>query len=118
MTAQAMQELVDLCSFEAYTFDVLTYGKAIYVRGRYLEADIVTGKMEQQHTRKWLLSPYATRSEIVQTVFKCVVTSLEHRAREGFQYKGRRIFGPHYDVDALWALCSKRANLDYREDLT
>jgi hypothetical protein len=53
------------------------------------------------------------RSEIVSTAFKCVLTSAEHRCREHFSYKGERIYGPHYDVDALVEVCRQK-QLDYR----
>nr|WP_315206420.1 hypothetical protein [uncultured Albidiferax sp.] len=47
-----------------------------------------------------------TPSEVVQTALKCVLTSLEHEARENFKYKGAPIFGPHFDVDDLAVLCA------------
>ena len=69
--------------------------------------DIVSGEPAQQHTRKWLLSEHMTRSEIVATCLKCVLTSEEHEAREDFLYKGQRIFGPHLDVEALLDLSQR-----------
>ena len=50
------------------------------------------------------MSHEATRSEVVQTALKCVLTSVEHEARESFTYRGRAIFGPHLDVDVLHSL--------------
>jgi hypothetical protein len=81
------------------------------MQGHYIDKDIYTGKMEAQFTRKWLLSPAMTDSEIVQTAFKLCMTSFEHRCREGFRFMGARIFGPHFDVDDLVKLCK-----DGRED--
>jgi hypothetical protein len=106
MNLTAMRELVDLCTFEGYAFNVSVGHGGIYLQATYVEADIVTGAPETQHTRKWLLSPMMTRSEIVQTCFKAVATSMEHRAREGFKYRGKRVFGPHFDVEALWQICA------------
>ena len=57
--------------------------------------------------RKWFLSPFMTRSEIVQTALKAVLTAVEHEAREHFLYKGRPIFGPHISVEKLWEVCEK-----------
>ena len=51
--------------------------------------------------RKWYVSAHATRSEIVQTCLKAVLTACEHEARESFRYRGEAIFGPHHDVEAL-----------------
>lgn len=63
------------------------------------------GEKEYQHGRKWMLSPHMTKSEIVQTAFKAVMMAEEHETREKFTYKGRTIFGPHFSVDKLAALC-------------
>lgn len=53
--------------------------------------------------RKWLISPHMTKSELVLTAWKAILTAIEHEAREQFTYRGRTIFGPHMDVDMLWA---------------
>ena len=96
--------------FGDYTFEVRQGHGGVFLRAAYMEPDVYTGKVERQETRKWLLSPHMTKSEIVQTAFKCCWTSFEHRCREGFLYKGRRVFGPHFDVDDLWNLCKDREN--------
>jgi len=103
-----MSALVQQCAFDGYTFTVSEGHGGIYLQGVYLDADIVTKRPEAQYTRKWLLSPSMTRSEIVQTCFKLVMTSMEHRAREGFTYRGKRVFGPHFDVEALWQICADK----------
>jgi len=72
-----------------------------------------------QTGRKWMLSPYMTKSEIVQTAFKAALTAEEHETREQFRYKGEAIFGPHFDVDALrgLALMNKTDTRPEREPL-
>jgi hypothetical protein len=96
--------------YEAYVFKAGEVGGVVLLQASYLDRDIYTGKVEVQHTRKWLLSPSMTDSEIVLTAFKLAITSAEHRTREAFRYKGARIFGPHFDVEDLVRLC-----LDGRE---
>lgn len=91
--------------FEDYCFEVREGHGGVFLQASYSEADTYGGHQEIQKTRKWLLSPGMTDSEIVQTAFKCVLTSMEHRAREHFTYKGARVFAPHYDVEDLVALC-------------
>ena len=86
----------------------------IYLQATFDEPDIVTGVVEQQFTRKWKLSPHMTKSEVIQTAFKCALTSAEHRCREHFRYKGSAVYSPHYDVDELEKLCKAKA-FDYRE---
>lgn len=96
-----------LCSVECedYNFEVHEGHGGLFIRAFYFEADIYTGVLEKQYTRKWLITPEATESEVAQTAFKCVLTSHEHRVREHFKYKGERVFGPHFDVNDLVTIC-------------
>jgi len=100
--------------FYDYEFHIHEDSDFGYLQATYIEPDIVTGKPERQHTRKWKLSGHMTKSEFVQTAFKCCITSMEHRTREHFRYRNAAVFGPHYDVDTLVELCKARA-FDYRE---
>ncbi|HMP50425.1 MAG TPA: nucleoside 2-deoxyribosyltransferase domain-containing protein [Candidatus Melainabacteria bacterium] len=61
-----------------------------------------------QHGRKWFIARELKKSEVIQTIFKAVMTWQEHEAREHFKYQGHRIFGPHFKVDELVALCQER----------
>lgn len=70
-------------------------GDRAYLQARFRADD------QEWGGRKWLLSPHMTKSEVVQTALKAVLTAVEHEAREHFLYRGRAVFGPHYDVDAL-----------------
>lgn len=109
------KEIVTACAFDGYTFIVRETHGGIILQAAYYELDINTPESKvpvRQVTRKWLLSPFMTKSEVVQTAFKCVLTSMEHRTREGFLYRGKRIFGPHFNVDGLHSICDK---LDARE---
>ena len=91
--------------FPYYVFYTKESHGGVYLYGQYSDADIHTGDIEVQTTRKWLISPMMTESEIVFTVFKCALTSFEHRAREAFTYKSARICSPHFDVNDLVRLC-------------
>ena len=113
MNANEARTILNDVHVPDFAFHVVHQDNDYYLQGRYMEADIVTSDQADQHTRKWRLSVHMTKSEVVQTAFKCYLTSMEHRARESFRYKGKLIFGPHYDVDALVGLC-RDENLDYR----
>jgi hypothetical protein len=113
MTIDEIRELIKQVSFRNYIFEVLTKNGAMYLRAKYLEADVITGKEEWQFTRKWQLSEHMVKSEVVSTAFKCALTSAEHTTREHFLYKGERVYGPHFDVDALVEIAKAR-RLDYR----
>lgn len=78
-----------------------------FLQVRFTAADTrYGGAPEHQTGRKWFLSPHMTKSEVVQTALKAVLTAVEHEARENFKYRGAAIFGPHINVEALW-LASK-----------
>lgn len=108
MTLDQIRDVIAQCAFEDFDFRVIAMGDHFILQATWSEIDIVTDRYSTQHSRKWLLSPHMTRSEIVQTAFKLAVTAVEHRARETFKYRGRRIFGPHFDVDALCEICADR----------
>jgi hypothetical protein len=87
----------------------------VALRVRFVEGQ-VHDEREWQTGRKWYLSPYMTKSEVVLTALKAVLTAEEHEARERFRYKGRRIAGPHLDVDALADMAGSLNNLDLRSE--
>jgi len=102
-------DTVSRCGYPGYEFTVLVDGRGeVYLQAWYLEADTLGGDVEKQYTRRWFLSPHMNNSEIVQTAFKCILTSMEHRTREWFTYKARAIFQPHYNVEKLWEICEER----------
>lgn len=63
--------------------------------------DAITGEQGVGRGGKAYLSPEATRSELVQTVFGLLKAFEEHECREFFRYDGQQVFGPHFDVLAL-----------------
>lgn len=69
--------------------------------------DIVTGQMGTGYGGKAYLSRFATDSELVQTVFGLYKAFVEHEARETFTWRGRRVFGPHMDVNAVWEVARR-----------
>ena len=86
--------------------------KQFTVRARWyvrvvFESQDTQGGVNEQHGRWWVLSPHMTKSEFVQTLFKAVMTAVEHEVREWFHYKGQPVLRPHFDVDALHILSSE-----------
>jgi hypothetical protein len=111
-----MLDVLDEIRFMDYSFCIKLHFGAYYLQANFVEPDIVTGINEVQYTGRWQLSEHMTKSEFVQTVFKCCMTSMEHRTREHFRYKRSAVYSPHYDVDALVDLCKAR-QFDYREPM-
>jgi hypothetical protein len=101
MTRGDLEAIVDVVEYKAHAYRVGAMGDGYFVQLTYLDEDVETGKREVQHGRKWYVSRFSTRSEVVQTMLKAALTSAEHRVREHFRYRNARIFAPHFDVDAL-----------------
>lgn len=77
---------------------------SLYIQGEYHERDAegpVDGAPLLQKTRKWLVSPHSTDTEIVETVFAMLQRSADHRIREFFTYKGYPVKNRHISVDSL-----------------
>lgn len=71
----------------------------------FQDKDVITGNMQPQHCRKWWISRYMTESEIVRTVLVAVKMAEEHELLEKFTYNGKRVFDPHFSVNALSEMC-------------
>ena len=69
--------------------------------------DAITGAMGMGYGGKAYLSPHMTDSELVQVVFGLYRAYWEHEARETFQWRGRRVFGPHISTEALWEVARR-----------
>lgn len=110
-TAAEIRQIVSECVFDdgaPYYFHVRSDRNGdLFLQAHYIDTCVINGTPERQWTRKWKLSPYMTQSEIVQTVFLLCKTSMEHRLRERFKWRDRRVFGPHFDVQALWEICDR-----------
>lgn len=73
----------------------------------YREDAIEPGVWDWGYGGKATLSPHATDSELVQTVFGLYKGYCEHEARETFQWRDRRVFGPHMKIEALHSVARK-----------
>lgn len=94
--------------YKDWDFAVKMDGDRAYLQVGFweLDHDNPAGPPAYQKGRKWMLSPHMTKSEVVQTAFKAVMTAEEHETREKFVYKNKTIFGPHFDVDQLARICA------------
>lgn len=105
----ALLAILEDVTYPGYRFKTGVMSDGYFIQVEYDEPCVDTGQMKEQRGRKWYVSSHATRGEVVQTVLKAVLTSAEHRVREHFTYRGRRVFGPHFDLDQLVALCDANA---------
>lgn len=115
MNRAEIDAIVRLTSFMDRSFRVMDKDDGWLVQVVYHEADVDTGKMAEQHARKWYVSSHATETEVVETLFAAVCRSMMHVVGEHFTYNGRRVYSPHFDIDARIDVCDD-GRFDRREE--
>lgn len=113
---ESLKRLMELVEFPNREYIVTESAERYYLQLKYFAVDAVTGEERENFTRKWNLSGHMTDSEVMNTAFKATLTSMEHETREFFKYRGRAIYGPHFDIDKLWELCGSADALEVREE--
>lgn len=68
-----------------------------------------------QKGRKWYVSPWATETEIVNTVFMAVSRFVQHELEERFTYQGHRTHSPHMSIQDRIRI-AERGKWDHREE--
>ena len=63
--------------------------------------DTKTGNPASWTGRKWMLSRFMCRTEIVRTAYKAYMAAIKHEAQEIFKYKNAAIYSPHFNVEVL-----------------
>ncbi len=90
-----------------YARDAEVPNGRFYFQIRCWRKDVITGVFGYGFGGKAYLSEHATDSELVQTIFNLYKGYWEHEARESFQWRGRRVFGPHIATEALWEVARR-----------
>ena len=78
--------------------------------------DMIEGKKVPWRGAKMPLSWHMCRQEVVGTIFHAIERAEQHEMKEWFRYRGRAIYNPHVDPDALVGLTSKLKNFNFREN--
>lgn len=108
MNKTDFEKLVGRCKFPGYEFNVVEENGVCHVQVTYLEPDVMTGVTETQRGRMWRLEKNSEPIQVVQTAFKALLTSLEHRARENFTVDDFAVLEPHHDLDVLLEIAARR----------
>lgn len=103
---EEIEKILSLIEYKDWEFRLLDKGDGYNFQFRFYTPDNNNpqGKKELQSCRKWYLSPYSTKSEVVRTVFKAVQAAEEHELCERFRYKGIQPFNPHLDIEDITTL--------------
>jgi hypothetical protein len=105
MTYEQIRKIVSQISYGDWNFIVGEDETRFFLQVLFDRPCVKAGVVQRQTCRKWRLTIHMTKSEIVQTALKAVLSAEEHEARERFQYRNESIFAPHFDVDALHDFC-------------
>lgn len=78
-----------------------TVDHVYFVQAKLWRKDTDTGEFGWGQGAKYFLSPYMSTSEITRVCLKACLAYAEHEVREAFQYRGKRIYGPHLSASGL-----------------
>jgi hypothetical protein len=115
MSDEAFQLIIGECTHPDFSFIFNGNVSVPYLQVEFKAPCSKTGKVESWKGRKWQLSRYMTKGEIVQTCFKAILTAVEHEVRENFRVKGAMVFNPHLDIDRLVGLASDPRSIVERQ---
>ena len=116
MTLNEIREIVGKCKFDNWDIQVREDGTRPYLQIHVMGTDNMTGLPLEWTGRKWMLSPFMCRNEIVNTAFKAVLCAMEHEVKEKFTYRGVAIFNPHLDPDRLVDFARDPVNIQERKN--
>lgn len=107
-----VKTIIDRISFMDRQFRITERNKGYMLQIEYYEVDVDDSSNTEpvlQRARKWYISPYSTETEIVETAFKACRTSMDHVLKEHFLYLGRRVYSPHFSIQARLRMCDEKA---------
>ena len=116
LTKATLEDIVARVSFMDRRFRVLEKGDGFLLQLEYEEACVETGELRTQRARKWYVSPHATETEVVETLFAACQRSMLHVTAEHFTYQGRRVFSPHFRIEDRLELAGPFGGFDKRPD--
>ena len=109
-TKSSLETLTKQIKYKNYEFRIISKPSSTFLLQPQFHASCnfkIGEKSTLRSGRKWYISPHATKSEVIRTAFKAVLTCEEHETREQFKYNGHAVFSPHIDVDELLKSCEK-----------
>lgn len=105
-------------SYKNWEFLIKEKNGVPYLQIQFLGKDNFSGQEERQYCRKWQLSEWMTRTELVRTAFLAVIQAERHEIEEAFRYKGEAIFNSHISADKLAELAIHAENYEHRPEPT
>jgi hypothetical protein len=87
---------------ENFSINLSTDEDGAFFQIAYYRRDIISGEMGYGYGGRIHPRQTSSDSQIIQTIFGLYKSFWEHESRETFQWRGRRVFGPHISTEALW----------------
>lgn len=107
MNQDEIRSILDDIKFNDWKFFLGMEEDRMYLQIKVDGKDNLTGEPVKWSGRKWFISPYMVKSEIVGTAWMAVQTCMMHEMRESFTYKGKMTYNPHINVDHLVEIMSR-----------
>ncbi len=98
---ERIQSIVNQCNIPDKTFVLSEINGVLFLSLKYVEADVLDGKLVEWETRKWYLEDDATETDIVRTCFLAAQQSAMHQLGEHFTFNNFRVFSPHKALNEL-----------------
>lgn len=99
-----LRGIIEAVIYPGYEVCLGVISDEFFIQVEYKEPDVLSGIEEQQQGRKWVFEAGQTAGQVIQTIFKALLTSLEHRAREHFLYNGKAVLQPHMNINEVWRM--------------
>jgi hypothetical protein len=82
-------------------------GGRMYLQVEYFAPCTKTGKSQWWRGRKWYLSEFMTRDEVVKTAYAAFKAVIEHEIMESFKVDDKIVFNPHTPYTELMKVSQK-----------
>lgn len=120
MSLEELNRIISMCQLETFghKFEVRSMVKGdgflLQLECNMADNNNVNHKSIQRGG-KYYVSRFAIKDEVVGVLWKAMQDFIIHEAREGFLYRGMRIFGPHMNVESLHHMCSISSEVKRQE---
>ena len=103
MTKSELEDILKDVTYRDWQFVVQEKGDGFLMQIRFMAPDATKPGSPPvlQTCRKWYVSSFACKAEVVRTAYKAVEAAVLHEAQEEFLYRGSAIYNPHLDPDTL-----------------
>jgi len=87
----------------------------IFLQVVYESPCVETGKAEEWHGRKWYLSQFMIRDEVIKTAYAAFEAAVKHEVMEGFKYDNVVLFNPHISYLSLMGVADEQVRRGHHE---